>query len=326
MRKIFFSLLLAFFLVGMPIATQAAESTFFGPLVSASCDCPGKAPGFGCVLETIRLLMNFGISIAVVIVTLILAYAGFTFMMNASNPEGRSKAKNILINALIGIFIVLTAWLIIDFVMTRLYNPGSFGPWHSILYGNEDKNKLCIEPVTLEQIYNGPQGQAIPATSGSGGVASTGGGSAAGGGGTGSNCVVTEAQVIPFPASATDGGSDRRDLPDTVQRFLNMRAEALRAGITLRAGSAYRPDSEEVSLWNSHGCSRASGHTVCSPGQSIVAMPCALGGNGSNHTRGTAIDIQTDQRGTAWMVQYAARFGFLHRIASERWHWSDTGY
>ncbi len=58
-----------------------------------------------------------------------------------------------LLNAVVGLFIVLAAWLIVDFVMKSLYNPdawqeGSLGPWNSILVGGD----TCVQPKTPSAI------------------------------------------------------------------------------------------------------------------------------------------------------------------------------
>jgi hypothetical protein len=165
MRRLLFGTLLALTIVlSVPAAAQAADAGFYGPIISTECRCPGtQAPGWGCVLETIRVLMNFGITIAGIIAVLIIAHAGFLFVGSTANPEMRSQARNVLINAIVGMVIVLAAWLVVDFIMTRLYNPGAFGPWNSILYGNEGQK--CIQATTVAPLTSGPGITAQPGVS-----------------------------------------------------------------------------------------------------------------------------------------------------------------
>lgn len=168
------------FLVTIPATTQAASASFFGPIISTECTCPGiQAPGWGCVFDAIQNLMNMGISFACLIMVLVLMYAGFLFMQSATNPETRSKAKSVLINAFIGFVIVLAAWLIVDFFMKTLYG-GQFGPWNSILSGGTGSQ--CIVATPTKSIFTGPSITAKPA-SGPGSSAAGGAGVVAPGNG-----------------------------------------------------------------------------------------------------------------------------------------------
>lgn len=288
-------------LLPMPVAAQ------FGPIVPEVCrTC---ACGFGGVLAIIQNVVNFIIGIAIIFATIIMVWAGGLYILSAANPESRSTANKMLINAVIGLLIVLSAWLIVDFVMKTLYDNGSeFGPWNSILLSGTGDN--CIVAKPTQKLFTG----SIFDVPGQGGGAGSGGGS----------CTpIPDSQLVTFDASATDGQT-RRGTADTVQRFMNMRAAALRDGVTLKAGSTYRSPEEGEELWRSRGCRIVSGRTVCNG--DLVAKPCSIDGGGSNHTKGTAIDIQTDAAGTAWLRRNAAQYGFYNRIASEPWHWSDTGY
>ncbi len=78
--------------------------------------------------------MNAFVSLSVVAITLFIAYSGMMFMINPTNEEHRIKARNGLLNAVIGLLIILCAWTFIDSVMKVLYKSDSqFGPWNSIL-------------------------------------------------------------------------------------------------------------------------------------------------------------------------------------------------
>jgi hypothetical protein len=135
-----------------PHPAFAAEATFFGPIVPPECHCDaaqlgaGKqsAPDFKCVLATMQNVVNFAISIGVIIFVLVCAYAGFLFMFSSINAENKSKAKNILTNAVVGLLLALAAWLLVDFIMKTLYNE-KWGPWNSIL-GNA--GNMCLTTTT----------------------------------------------------------------------------------------------------------------------------------------------------------------------------------
>ena len=106
-------------------------------------DCDFGAPlGFAGVLQLIQNVMNAAISFGVVISVLVIAFAGILGILTPTNPENHSQAKKVLTNAVIGLLIILSAWLIVDFVMKMLYNPDApgLGPWNKILSGGD----ICI--------------------------------------------------------------------------------------------------------------------------------------------------------------------------------------
>lgn len=143
-----------------PFSVSAAETGFFGAIVPEVCNCEAgatrgasSAPDWGCALQTLQNVVRFAISMAVVIVTLVAAYAGILLITSPFNAENRSKAKNMLLNAVIGLVITLCSWLIVDFVMKALYNEseaaktyGAAGvlPWEKILGEGVTKDTMCF--------------------------------------------------------------------------------------------------------------------------------------------------------------------------------------
>nr|MBA3789173.1 hypothetical protein [Patescibacteria group bacterium] len=122
---------LIFFLFLLPLASYAAVPTSFTPIIPA-LQCPNSAPDWGSVLSVIQTGINDIVLFASVIITIFIAWAGIAFMMSPVNPEARRKARARLFNAVIGLVIVLVAWLLIDSLMKVIYNSGSsFGPWNS---------------------------------------------------------------------------------------------------------------------------------------------------------------------------------------------------
>lgn len=315
MRHIGYPLLLGVLL--LPSISYAAESTFFGPIVPEQCHaCPC---GFAGVLEIMRHVMNFAVTFGVIVLTVVIAWAGLTYIVSATNPENRRKANGLITGAIIGIVLVLSSWLIIDFVMRTLYsgaegNAGKFGPWNSILAEDAD---WCIESKETSPLFGElpftPEAPEVTPT--------TPGGTPPAGGGTGTNCPAADpAKMVAFPASATSGGAERATA-ETVRNFLAMREAALADGINLKVTDGYRPESEQVALWNSRG----SGD---------VAKPCSLGGNGSNHNSGVAIDISIgcsngqSSCSTAqykWLKQNGGKWNFRNALPNDPVHWSPSG-
>lgn len=117
-------------------------------------DCPVGAPlGFGGTLQLVQNVMNAAISFGVVISVLVIAFAGILWILTPTNPENHSQAKKVLTNAVIGLLIILCAWLVVDFVMKLLYSPNAnnFGPWNEILSGGD----ICITAASSTPLLSG---------------------------------------------------------------------------------------------------------------------------------------------------------------------------
>ena len=145
MRRVLLPLLVVALIAFAPISAHAA--TFFGPIIPEECNCENEemletrttiatAPDWGCVMQTVQNVMNFAVSISVIIVLLAIVYAGASFMLAGTNAHQREAGRKMIGNAVIGTLVVLSAWLLVDFVMKVLYDPGpevGFGPWNEIL-------------------------------------------------------------------------------------------------------------------------------------------------------------------------------------------------
>ena len=81
-------------------------------------------------------IVTFIITIMVAIAVVLMAIAGFRLVTAGSNQGEYNRAKDLIKSILIGIIIILAAWLIIDTVMRALLNDGgvveNFGPWNEV--------------------------------------------------------------------------------------------------------------------------------------------------------------------------------------------------
>lgn len=153
MRYVLFAL--ALFITFAPLPANA--QSFFGPIIPAECKCESvqvegggtdtspSAPAWGCVLQTVQNVIRVAIALGFALATLALMYAGFVWMTSGSNAERRNQGSHLLINVFIGIFTMLGAWLLVDFVMKELYRePTEFGPWNDILAGTGVSGESCL--------------------------------------------------------------------------------------------------------------------------------------------------------------------------------------
>lgn len=99
-----------------------------------------------------------------------------------------------------------------------------------------------------------------------------------------------------------------------VQPALASAYQALVAASPYKLGitSAWRSDEQQVKLWNAY--QNGTGN--------LAAKPESLGGPGSNHTRGGAIDIEfyDNPEAVAWVHANAAKFGIHFPVQGENWH------
>ncbi len=73
-------------------------------------------------LATIQRVLNFAFVIAVIVATIMFAYAGMLYLTSSTNSGNISKAKGIFWNVLFGFIAVLGAWIVVNTVLNILYN------------------------------------------------------------------------------------------------------------------------------------------------------------------------------------------------------------
>lgn len=170
--------LFSFLIVATP--AQAANLPLFNPdftIVPEAChSCPCSFAG---TLQLVQNVMNVMIAFGVLIIILVIVTAGFQFLMSASNPHGRENAKSTFVKAIIGFLVVISAWLVVDFIMKTLYNDeGVFGPWNEIIMS--DDPEMCIESHEATPILDGSiigviTGRDGPGNNNTGGITGTSG-------------------------------------------------------------------------------------------------------------------------------------------------------
>ncbi|MCA9363883.1 hypothetical protein KC727_01545 [Candidatus Kaiserbacteria bacterium] len=118
----------------IPSATNNQTSSFAngdtGLVPCTGPDCNA------CHLVTLaQKVLRWLIGFSVVVAGVIIAWAGFRMTMAAGNTGELEQAKGMIWNALIGIVIILGAWLVIDTLMKAFVGDsigGEYGPWNQI--------------------------------------------------------------------------------------------------------------------------------------------------------------------------------------------------
>ncbi|MBT4856645.1 hypothetical protein HON52_00455 [Candidatus Uhrbacteria bacterium] len=110
-------LLLLFFAV--PIVTQAVD--FTDQLDDTAVEVYGSVDADeGDLLGIVSTLIDVVLSILGVILLLLIIYAGFLWMTAGGNSSQVDKAKGILVNAIVGLIIVLASYAISLFVVEAI--------------------------------------------------------------------------------------------------------------------------------------------------------------------------------------------------------------
>lgn len=81
----------------------------------------GSGTGVLCIIQRILL---FILAIAFIIAVIFLVVGGFRYIVSQGNEEAVEKAKGTITNAIIGIVVIVLAWVILT-VVFNLVNTGS---------------------------------------------------------------------------------------------------------------------------------------------------------------------------------------------------------
>ena len=127
MKTIFFSFILMASLLVVPDQVSA----------QGLVPCDGIECNACHLVEMGNTILTWLIGVMFVVFAGILAVAGWGLVTSAGNQTALSDAKSKFTNALIGLFIVLTAWLLVDTIMRGLLKSGDgtitgYGLWSEV--------------------------------------------------------------------------------------------------------------------------------------------------------------------------------------------------
>jgi len=313
--------------LGTPSFAQAADIGVFSPNFTVvpnahalDSSCPENSPlSTHAVLQLMQNFMNLGISLAILFMTLFLIWAGFSFIMSAANAEARSNARKMLFNAVIGMIIVLSAWLIVDFVIKTVAGGDTkFGPWNTILLFDGD---ACIRVKSVTKIDGLPGVfDTIVNDAGQGsGAASRGGGTAV------SSASAQEAarQLLSNAnVSSTNSVSSCGTYAGATSNLQQAAAGNGMSRCPCGGGGSVAPDP---TLLNSMIDMANAGARF-----QINVLAGGCHSSGSNHYQGTAADIQRTASLDAFFSKYTrvscqgSKIGY--RVSGEVVCFEDSGH
>lgn len=147
---------------GSTIPTQSSSQ---GGLVP----CSGVDCQWSHIAAFVQLIINYAVGISIPVAAGMFAYAGILLFSSAVNPKNRNKAKQIFFNVLIGIAIVLTAWLVIQTIFKVILGP-AYTNWHTIDPSQNRRTNTTIQQWLGALSAPIPTGGILPGASGGTGL------------------------------------------------------------------------------------------------------------------------------------------------------------
>ncbi|MFT7507370.1 MAG: hypothetical protein ACI92I_000516 [Acidimicrobiales bacterium] len=120
--------------------------------------CGGGDCNFCSFITMTNNIVEWLIIVATSLVVLILAYAGFRLITSGGNATALADAKKMLINAIIGIIIMLAGWTIVD-TFLKVFAGGDLGVWNETDCGEmfESEKPVAYGIVSKAHNYLAPE-------------------------------------------------------------------------------------------------------------------------------------------------------------------------
>lgn len=119
------------------IVMVVALAPIFAPVVAHAAlvdqfvnNCPadtGVRCSEGSIASIFRLIINWALAIAFIAAVVVLIYGGFRYITSAGNADSATTGKTAIINALIGIVIIVLSYIIVQIVYRFVSGQGSGG-------------------------------------------------------------------------------------------------------------------------------------------------------------------------------------------------------
>lgn len=93
-------------------------------------NCPadtGVRCSEGSIASIFRLIINWALAISFIAAVIVLIYGGFLYITSAGNADNATKGKTAIMNALIGIVIIVLSYIIVQIVYRFVSGSGTGG-------------------------------------------------------------------------------------------------------------------------------------------------------------------------------------------------------
>lgn len=110
-----------YLLLILPIALFATPVVVFGQGI---VPCNGPDCDWGALIVLGQNILNLIVTIAVIASAVMFAYAGWLFFSDTGNASNVEKGKKVFGAVVVGLIIVLVAWLVINTILVTLTGRG----------------------------------------------------------------------------------------------------------------------------------------------------------------------------------------------------------
>ncbi|MEY3784381.1 MAG: hypothetical protein RLZZ230_703 [Candidatus Parcubacteria bacterium] len=130
------------------------------------CGGPGEPVCQLCYfVDQVNLIVKWLVGILTVVFAIIFVSSGLKLVTSTGNAAEMKATKDRITNAIIGLVIVMAAWLLIDFVMKSLVNQDAYGgPWNSVACIAQPESGILR---IYQPVPNASRGEANPNAVGS---------------------------------------------------------------------------------------------------------------------------------------------------------------
>jgi hypothetical protein len=93
-------------------------------------NCPadtGVRCSEGSIASIFRLIINWALAIAFIAAVIVLIYGGFLYITSAGNTDQATKGKTAIMNALVGVVIIVLSYIIVQIVYRFVSGSGTGG-------------------------------------------------------------------------------------------------------------------------------------------------------------------------------------------------------
>lgn len=93
-------------------------------------NCPadtGVRCSEGSIASIFRLIINWALAIAFIAAVVVLIYGGFLYITSAGNTDQATKGKTAIMNALVGVVIIVLSYIIVQIVYRFVSGSGTTG-------------------------------------------------------------------------------------------------------------------------------------------------------------------------------------------------------
>ena len=78
----------------------------------------------GSISSIFRLIINWALAIAFIAAVIVLIYGGFLYITSAGNQDNATKGKTAIVNALIGVVVIVLSYIIVQIVFRFVTGQG----------------------------------------------------------------------------------------------------------------------------------------------------------------------------------------------------------